>query len=155
MMKVLKDDELPGVVAALEQRSLHEACVPLREFELHQYGEDEELLNRLFASRMLASVGNVTIGGHGRAGMEALAENLEDGLKQGQPRGVTYIRFESGGDRPDGDAELLMEVLARGGAPELENLWGLREDGDGVHWSPQAKWLFNNKVVGKEGRVVS
>ena len=145
-------DEIPGVVAALEQRSLHEACTPLCEFKFHQYIEDDALLNRLFACRILASVDNFSLGGHGRAGMKAFVMYLEEGLKQGQPRGVKRFNAEFFCQNPDGNAELLMDVLARGGAPNLEKLGGLCEgERDGVYWSPQAKWLFNNKVAGQKG----
>lgn len=45
-----------------------------------------------------------------------------------------------------------MDVLARGGAPDLEVLDGFVERKDGcnnaVVWTSHAKWLFENKVMG-------
>lgn len=149
---VSKGEEVPGVVAALEQRSLHEACVPLQEFSFHQYIEDDAIINRLFACRMVASVEHFTLGGLGQTVMKAFVVFLEEGLKQGQPRGVKSLYADFYCHAPKGDAELLMDVLARGGAPELEQLLGVWDkERDSVYWSPQPKWLFTNKITGKNG----
>lgn len=94
---------------------------------------------------------DLLLGGHGRAWIKALVVYLEEGLKQGQPRGVKRLKTGFSPDFDDGDGELLMDVLARGGAPELEELGELWCRGYCVHWSPQAQWLFNNKVTGKNG----
>lgn len=149
---VMEKKELLGVVAALESRSRHKACVPLREFSIFQFADDEEVLNRLFACRMLASVDYFLLGGHGPGWLKALVLYLQRGLEEGSPRGVRHIEAGFSGDFPDGDAELLMDVLARGGAPELEMLSGFCEGRWGaVYWSPQAQWLFLNAVTGKKG----
>ena len=95
------------------------------------------------------------MGGHGRSWMAALVVYLEEGLAQGKARGVKCIQARFSNDDPSGDTELLMDVLARGGAPDLEVLDGFVEEEDGfdngVIWTARAKWLLENKVPARKG----
>lgn len=146
-----EDEEVPGVLEALIKRSRHEACVPLRHLKISQYVEEKDLMKEFFACRLLANVEELILGGHGRSWVDALVVYLEDGLAQGKPRGVKHIQALFFDERPSGDAELLMDVLARGGAPNLEVLDGFDED-NAVVWTSHAKWLLKNRiVVGKSG----
>jgi hypothetical protein len=130
MVPVMEHEELPCVLAALESRSCHETCMPLRQFSMHQYREEKEVLNRLFACRMLASVEHLTLGGHARGWMDALVVYLEEGLKQGRPRGVKRLYAASYCDDPFGDAELLMDFWLEGGHQHWRS-WGDRGGGRG------------------------
>ena len=56
-------------------------------------------------------------------------------------------RREACPDTPSEDAVMLMDVLARGGAPDLEVLDGFVDDKP-VIWTPHAKWLLEKKVMG-------
>lgn len=140
-------DEVRGVFEALIKRSRHEACVPLRHLRFFQYVEEKNLMKEFFACRLLANVEELLLGGHGRSWVDALVLYLEEGLAQGKPRGVRRVQTHFSADYPSGDALMLMDVLARGGAPDLEVLDGFVDD-EAVIWTPQAKWLLEKKVMG-------
>jgi len=150
-----EDEEVPRVLEALIRRSHHEACVPLRHLRFFQYVEERDLMKEFFACRLLANVEELIMGGHGRSWMDAFVVYLEEGLAQGKPRGVKRVQAGFSYDYPSGDAEMLMDVLARGGAPDLEVLDGFVEEKDGfdnaVIWTSHAKWLLETSVMGKRG----
>lgn len=143
------------LVAALESRSLVNACLPLRRLQVYDNSEDGAILKRLFACCMLASVEELILEGAGKAWMTALVTYLEKGLDENRPRSIKIIRLDFNDDYySPGDAEPLVSVLARGGAPELRILDGVEsgENGvSGVIWSSQATSLFRSTVIGKEG----
>jgi len=152
-----EDKEVPGILEALIKRSRPEACVPLRHLRLSQCVEEKDLVEKIFACRLLANVEELIMGGHGRSWMDALVVYLEEGLAQGRPRGVKRIQAWFFDEGPRGDAEMLMDVLARGSAPDLEVLNGFVEEengsDDGVIWTARAKWLLESRVHnhGKQG----
>lgn len=152
VLSVLDDDKVLGVLTAIIERSCHEACIPFRHIRLFQYIEDEVIMRAFLGCRMIASVEELIMGGHGRAWTNALVGYLQMGLAQGKPRVVKRIQTIFSSDYPSGDAELLMRVLAKGGAPESDVLEGVfEEELYGLIWSSEAKWLFENKITDKAG----
>lgn len=143
---VYEDNQVADVLTALIARSRHEACVPLRHLRFFQYVEEQALMKDLFACRLLAGVEELIMGGHGRSWMDAFVVYLEEGLAQGKPRGVKRVQAAFSTEFPSGDALMLMDVLARGGAPDLEVLDGFVE-GEAVIWTSHAKWLLAKKVI--------